>query len=162
VLVQKDTEQAHDRIINSRLAYVSISRGRYDAQIYTNDAEKLGEELNRDISKQSAMENGHEIGGRDQSHAPANAGHQSVSESRVAQTLPFMSAPFGHLIQTLLMPGLKHFYGVTLVQLRRRHTNQCLRHPRFGIYERKRRPRHQCPRYLSLSAETSATLGRVS
>ena len=55
VLVHVDTEQAHDQLVNSRLAYVSISRGRYDAQIYTNDAEKLGEELSRDDSKQSVF-----------------------------------------------------------------------------------------------------------
>jgi hypothetical protein len=45
-----------DELVNSRLAYVSVSRGRYDAQIYTNDAGKLGEELSRDVSKQSAIE----------------------------------------------------------------------------------------------------------
>jgi hypothetical protein len=76
-----DTEQAHEQLINSRLAYVSVSRGRYDAQIYTNDAEKLGQELSRDVSKQSALEAGHEMGGRDQRHATENAEHQSVSES---------------------------------------------------------------------------------
>jgi hypothetical protein len=76
-----DTEQARDELINSRLAYVSISRGRYDAQIYTNDAQKLGEELSRDFSEQSVMETGHETGGQDQTHAPENAGHQSVNES---------------------------------------------------------------------------------
>ncbi|MGA2985071.1 MAG: hypothetical protein ABSG32_14760 [Terriglobia bacterium] len=31
-----DTEQPHDQVVNSRLAYVSVSRGRDDAQIYTN------------------------------------------------------------------------------------------------------------------------------
>ncbi len=81
VLVHVDTEQAHDQLINSRLAYVSVSRGRYDAQIYTNDAGKLGEELSRDVSKQSAIETEHEMGGRDQGHATENAGHQSANES---------------------------------------------------------------------------------
>jgi len=81
VLVHVDTEQAHDQLVNSRLAYVSVSRGRHDAQIYTNNAERLGEELSRDVSKQSAMETGHEIGGRDQGYATENAEHQSVSES---------------------------------------------------------------------------------
>ena len=46
-------------------AYVSVSRGCYDAQIYTNDTEKLGDELGRDVSKQSALETGHEMGGQD-------------------------------------------------------------------------------------------------
>jgi conjugative relaxase-like TrwC/TraI family protein len=81
VLVHVDTEQAHDQLVNSRLAYVSVSRGRYDAQIYTNNGEKLGEELSRDVSKQSAMEIEHEVGGRDQGNAAENAAHESVSES---------------------------------------------------------------------------------
>jgi ATP-dependent exoDNAse (exonuclease V) alpha subunit len=83
VLVHVDTEQAHDQLVNSRLAYVSVSRGRYDAQIYTNDAHKLGEELSRDVSKQSALETGYEMGGRDQGHATENGGHRSVSDSQV-------------------------------------------------------------------------------
>jgi conjugative relaxase-like TrwC/TraI family protein len=81
VLVHVDTEQAHDQLVNSRLAYVAVSRGRYDAQIYTNDAGKLGEELSRDVSKQSALETGHEMGRGDQGHATENAEHHSVSES---------------------------------------------------------------------------------
>jgi len=81
VLVHVDTEQAHDQLVNSRLAYVSVSRGRFDAQIYTNDAAKLGEELSRDVSKQSALETGHGVGGQDQGHATENAEHESVSES---------------------------------------------------------------------------------
>jgi len=81
VLVHVDTEQAHGELVNSRLAYVSVSRGRYDTQIYTNDAEKLGAELSRDVSKQSAMETEHESVSRDQGHATENAAHQSVSES---------------------------------------------------------------------------------
>ena len=54
MLVHVDTEQANGRLVNSRLAYVSVSRARYDAQIYTNGAQKLGEELSRHVSKQSA------------------------------------------------------------------------------------------------------------
>jgi conjugative relaxase-like TrwC/TraI family protein len=81
VLVHVDTEQAHDQLVNSRLAYVSVSRGRYDAQIYTNDAEKLGEELSRDVSKRSAMETGHEMSGQDQGHAAGNGGDPSVNET---------------------------------------------------------------------------------
>ena len=55
VLVHVDTENAHEQLVNSRLAYVSVSRGRYDAQIFTNDADKLGNELSRDVSKRSAI-----------------------------------------------------------------------------------------------------------
>jgi ATP-dependent exoDNAse (exonuclease V) alpha subunit len=81
VLVHVDTEQARDELINSRLAYVSISRGRYDAQIYTNDAGKLGEELSRDLSKRSAMDTGHDAGGQDHGHEEGNNEHQSLSGS---------------------------------------------------------------------------------
>jgi len=55
VLVHVDTENAREQLVNSRLAYVSVSRGRYDAQIFTNDADKLGNELSRDVSKRSAI-----------------------------------------------------------------------------------------------------------
>jgi ATP-dependent exoDNAse (exonuclease V) alpha subunit len=81
VLVHVDTDQAHERLINSRLAYVSVSRGRYDAQIYTNDAEKLGEQLSRDVSKQSALEAEREMGARDQNPSAENVEHHSASES---------------------------------------------------------------------------------
>ena len=56
VLVHVDTENAHEKLINSRLAYVAVSRGRYDAQIYTNDAGKLGDELSPEVSKHSAID----------------------------------------------------------------------------------------------------------
>ena len=81
MLVHVDTEQAQEQLVNSRLAYVSVLRGRCDAQIYTSGAGKLGEELSRDVSKHSAMETGHEMGARDQGHATENAEHHSVSES---------------------------------------------------------------------------------
>ncbi len=55
VLLHVDTGQAHQKLINRRLAYVAVSRGRYDAQIYTNDAESLGEALSKDVSKKCAL-----------------------------------------------------------------------------------------------------------
>ena len=81
MLVHVDTEQAREELINSRLAYVYVSRGRYDAQIFTNDAGKLGEELSRDVSKQSAMETGHEMSGHGQGPAAGNGGDPSVNET---------------------------------------------------------------------------------
>jgi UvrD-like helicase C-terminal domain len=56
VLVHVDTETAHENLVNTRLAYVSVSRARDDAQIFTNDAARLGEAFSRDISKASALE----------------------------------------------------------------------------------------------------------
>jgi hypothetical protein len=35
---------------------VAVSRGRYDAQIYTNDKGHLIEQLSRDVSHRTAME----------------------------------------------------------------------------------------------------------
>jgi conjugative relaxase-like TrwC/TraI family protein len=55
VLLHVDTEQVGEKLVNRRLAYVAISRARHDAQIYTNDAMRLGEALSRDISKATAL-----------------------------------------------------------------------------------------------------------
>ena len=55
VLVHVDTEEAHEKLINSRLAYVAVSRARYDAQIYTNDAGNLGKALSREVSHAAAV-----------------------------------------------------------------------------------------------------------
>ena len=38
----------------NRMAYVAVSRGAYDAQIFTNDREKLGSALGHDLSHSSA------------------------------------------------------------------------------------------------------------
>jgi conjugative relaxase-like TrwC/TraI family protein len=56
VLVHADTEQAAEKLVNRRLAYVAVSRGRYDAQLYTNDKTHLTEQLSRDVSHRSAIE----------------------------------------------------------------------------------------------------------
>jgi conjugative relaxase-like TrwC/TraI family protein len=56
VLIHVDTELGAKDLLNSRMAYVSISRGRYDAQIFTNNAPTLGQELSRDVSHSPAMQ----------------------------------------------------------------------------------------------------------
>jgi ATP-dependent exoDNAse (exonuclease V) alpha subunit len=55
VLIHIDSEAAHEQLINSRLAYVAVSRARYDAQIYTNDAGSLGKLLSREVSHAAAV-----------------------------------------------------------------------------------------------------------
>ncbi|HEX4022248.1 MAG TPA: MobF family relaxase [Acidobacteriaceae bacterium] len=55
VLAHFDTEGPRS-LINSRLAYVAISRASEDARIYTNDAEQLGRRLATDISKTAAID----------------------------------------------------------------------------------------------------------
>jgi ATP-dependent exoDNAse (exonuclease V) alpha subunit len=56
VLIHVDTDHGGEKLINRRLAYVAVSRGRYDAQIYTNDKAALAEGLGRDVSHRSALE----------------------------------------------------------------------------------------------------------
>ena len=56
MLVNVDTEQAGEKLVNRRLAYVAVSRGRYDAQIYTNHKTQLAEGLGRDVSHRTATE----------------------------------------------------------------------------------------------------------
>jgi ATP-dependent exoDNAse (exonuclease V) alpha subunit len=55
VLVNVDTELAAKDLLNSRMAYVSISRGQFDAQIFTDNREKLPKALGHDVSQQSAF-----------------------------------------------------------------------------------------------------------
>ncbi len=49
-------EREHPDLVNQRFAYVALSRARFDAQIYTNDASSLGESLGREVSKSVAIE----------------------------------------------------------------------------------------------------------
>jgi len=53
-----DSSQAHGELLNSRMAYVSVSRAEFDVQMYTNDAKTLGNMLSRDVSHPSAMQQG--------------------------------------------------------------------------------------------------------
>ncbi len=54
VLIHVDTELAAKDLLNSRMAYVSVSRGQWDAQIFTNDRRKLPQALGHDASHQCA------------------------------------------------------------------------------------------------------------
>lgn len=56
VLIHVDTELGAKDLLNSRMAYVSISRGAHDAQIFTNDAASLAHALSRDVSHGPAVE----------------------------------------------------------------------------------------------------------
>ena len=55
VLINIDTS-VHPELINTRFAYVSVSRASHDAQIFTNDSATLAESLSRDVSKASAID----------------------------------------------------------------------------------------------------------
>ncbi len=66
VLIHVDTELPAKDLLNSRMAYVAVSRGAEDAQLYTNDREKLPEALGHDVSHESA-------------HTPSMKPEQAVS-----------------------------------------------------------------------------------
>jgi conjugative relaxase-like TrwC/TraI family protein len=55
VLVHADTS-VHPDLLNSRFAYVSISRASHEATLFTDDVAKLGPQLGAEVSKTSALE----------------------------------------------------------------------------------------------------------
>jgi hypothetical protein len=55
VLINADTRQSV-QLLNDRMAYVAVSRARYDALIYTDSTQNLSEALNREINKTTALE----------------------------------------------------------------------------------------------------------
>jgi ATP-dependent exoDNAse (exonuclease V) alpha subunit len=77
VLVHVDTELGAKDLLNNRMAYVAISRGQNDAQIFTNSADKLAGVLARDVSHQSAIEP--QIGGTHPVQDIAKALHSELS-----------------------------------------------------------------------------------
>jgi conjugative relaxase-like TrwC/TraI family protein len=83
VLINVDTELG-EKLVNERLAYVAVSRARYDAHIYTNDQAELARDLSREYSHSTATD-GHSQG-QDHEHGithSAEHGHteQSFRES---------------------------------------------------------------------------------
>lgn len=56
VLIHVDTEIGAKNLLNSRMAYVAVSRGAHDAQIFTNDSGKLSQALSRDVSHTPAIQ----------------------------------------------------------------------------------------------------------
>jgi conjugative relaxase-like TrwC/TraI family protein len=55
VLVNADTG-VHPDLLNSRFAYVSVSRASHEATLFTDDMNKLNPQLSVDVSKTSALE----------------------------------------------------------------------------------------------------------
>jgi conjugative relaxase-like TrwC/TraI family protein len=62
VLIHVDSAEAHGELLNSRMAYVSVSRAQFDVKMYTNDARTLGQELSRDVTKATALSQQEELG----------------------------------------------------------------------------------------------------
>jgi conjugative relaxase-like TrwC/TraI family protein len=61
VLIHIDTDLPAKDLINKRMAYVAVSRGAHDAQIFTNDRSRLAEALSRDVSHESAHNAGRTV-----------------------------------------------------------------------------------------------------
>jgi conjugative relaxase-like TrwC/TraI family protein len=55
VLVNAETTET-DLLLNQRMAYVAVSRAKFDARVYTDSAAELGCALNRPKNKQMALE----------------------------------------------------------------------------------------------------------
>jgi len=83
VLIHVDSEQVGEQLVNSRLAYVAVSRARYDAQIYTNDAANLGHELSREVSHAAAVE-WDDHAGKSNAAASSEHGHEGSEHSSQA------------------------------------------------------------------------------
>jgi hypothetical protein len=56
VLVHVETKRASEKLVNQRLGSVAVSRGQYDARIYTDDKVKPARALDRDVSHRFALE----------------------------------------------------------------------------------------------------------
>jgi conjugative relaxase-like TrwC/TraI family protein len=81
VLIHVDTELAPKDLLNSRMAYVAVSRGAEDAQLFTNDREKLPEALGHDVSHESA-------------HTPAMKPEQAITPQQ-PEIAPVIEHGFG-------------------------------------------------------------------
>ncbi|MGC1297050.1 MAG: conjugal transfer protein, partial [Alloacidobacterium sp.] len=73
VLIHVDTELGAKDLLNNRMAYVAVSRGQWDAQIFTNDREKLSLALSHDVSHPSAYKPEQAIVSMQQKIAPSPA-----------------------------------------------------------------------------------------
>ena len=85
VLIHIDSEAAHEQLINSRLAYVAVSRARYDAQIYTNDAGNLGKLLSREVSHAAAVDGQQEGNALVSGNGTGYGGNSATGHSQAQQ-----------------------------------------------------------------------------
>jgi hypothetical protein len=84
VLVHVETERAGEKLVNRRFAYVAVSRGSHDVQVYTDNKSKLARALNRDVSHRSALE--HKAASRSSGSSDRSVGEQS-RDSEIGHTM---------------------------------------------------------------------------
>jgi ATP-dependent exoDNAse (exonuclease V) alpha subunit len=86
VPVHVESARASEKLVNQRLAYVAVSRGQYDARIYTDDKMGLARALGRDVSHRSALERtpgqaSRQSGGREISRSESTGHTMAVGSS---------------------------------------------------------------------------------
>ena len=72
VLIHADTQLGAKDLLNHRMAYVSVSRGQWDAQIFTDSRGRLVEALSSDVSHKSALQPELAVSGLPQRIGPAS------------------------------------------------------------------------------------------
>jgi len=55
VLIHADTA-VHPDLLNARFGYVAVSRGSHEAEVFTDDVNRLAQQLGNDVNKTSALE----------------------------------------------------------------------------------------------------------
>ena len=95
VLIHVDSSQAQGELLNSRMAYVSVSRAQFDVQMYTNNEKTLGQQLSRDVSNPSAIQH-------------------TISSTELHQQMPLQSHQDKELKMELQSVGMELSQGLSL------------------------------------------------
>jgi hypothetical protein len=83
------TARQYDQSIGGRHLFhdvQAISRARYEAQIYANNARVLGHVLSREVTHRAAIEDGRHVPGRAPDHGPANQPDYAPAERPAYET----------------------------------------------------------------------------
>jgi hypothetical protein len=106
VLIHVDTELAAKDLLNNRVAYVSVSRGAFDAQLFTNNREKLPTALGHDISKQEPRKASRSTPSRQPSNRKSPGGNRTTARALESPLEPLPAPDNGSLAraQTLSRP----------------------------------------------------------
>ena len=110
VLIHVDTELAARDLLNNRMAYVAVSRGAHDAQIFTSDRAKLPEALGHDVSHSSAHLPEQEVATKRIVERQERAGPELSVEQQVEQRRQAFEARYAAYEQiqepAVAIPGL--------------------------------------------------------
>jgi hypothetical protein len=90
-LVHVDTERSRE-LVNRQQFYVSISRARTDAQVFTNDREGLALAVQRDVQKATALDAVRESQGNLAQLRGQGGEHDRARQSFTTREIPAMPA----------------------------------------------------------------------